>query len=94
MYYLFGIVIISTILLSHHPLLVVITAAISSFLPTFMACIDMHLNFRISIRFHGGREVDLYLYLAQAYFDSGQHSECGQALLKSLHIFPGRLQLW
>lgn len=45
-------------------------------------------------KFHGGRDPSLHIYLAHAYFDARQYSDCMRVLLKALHISPNNLQLW
>ena len=45
-------------------------------------------------KFHGGRDPSLHIYLAHAYFDARQYSDCMRVLLKALHISPSNLQLW
>ncbi len=83
----------------HYYHLLIVTATMIYYFcprgqPTIAKRPPVHWFLNHHLRFHGGREVDLYLYLAQAYFDAGQYSECSQALLKSLHVCPDCLQLW
>lgn len=59
---------------------------------TFAQAIRLYQN--CLKKFHGGRDPSLHIYLAHAYFDARQYSDCKRVLLEALHLSPNNLQLW
>lgn len=67
---------------------------VSSLFPDLLCLQAIRLYQNCLKKFHGGRDPSLHIYLAHAFFDARQYSECMSTLLKALHVSPNNLQLW